>query len=70
MASQKIGRNAPCPCGSGRKFKRCHGSLQQAAVPPEVTHKLAELQAFEKQREQQQGYGKPIISAKVGAFRL
>ena len=20
----KIGRNAPCPCGSGRKFKRCH----------------------------------------------
>lgn len=18
-------RNAPCPCGSGRKFKRCHG---------------------------------------------
>jgi hypothetical protein len=21
----KIGRNAPCPCGSGRKFKRCHG---------------------------------------------
>lgn len=21
----KIGRNAPCPCGSGHKFKRCHG---------------------------------------------
>ena len=21
----KIGRNAPCPCGSGLKFKRCHG---------------------------------------------
>ena len=21
----KIGRNDPCPCGSGRKFKRCHG---------------------------------------------
>jgi uncharacterized protein len=20
------GRNDPCPCGSGRKFKRCHGS--------------------------------------------
>jgi preprotein translocase subunit SecA len=19
------GRNDPCPCGSGRKFKRCHG---------------------------------------------
>ena len=23
---QKIGRNDPCPCGSGKKFKRCHGS--------------------------------------------
>lgn len=21
----KVGRNEPCPCGSGRKFKRCHG---------------------------------------------
>jgi preprotein translocase subunit SecA len=21
----KVGRNAPCPCGSGRKFKLCHG---------------------------------------------
>lgn len=23
---QKIGRNEPCPCGSGKKFKRCHGA--------------------------------------------
>ena len=22
----KIGRNDPCPCGSGRKFKKCHGA--------------------------------------------
>jgi preprotein translocase subunit SecA len=22
----KIGRNAPCPCGSGKKYKRCHGA--------------------------------------------
>jgi preprotein translocase subunit SecA len=21
-----ISRNAPCPCGSGRKYKRCHGA--------------------------------------------
>lgn len=21
----KVGRNDPCPCGSGQKFKRCHG---------------------------------------------
>ncbi len=24
-ASAKTGRNDPCPCGSGRKFKKCHG---------------------------------------------
>ena len=23
--SDKVGRNDPCPCGSGKKFKRCHG---------------------------------------------
>ena len=23
--SKKIGRNAPCPCGSGKKYKFCHG---------------------------------------------
>jgi len=22
---EKIGRNEPCPCGSGKKFKQCHG---------------------------------------------
>jgi len=26
-APQKIRRNDPCPCGSGLKFKRCHGRL-------------------------------------------
>ena len=24
---QKIGRNEPCPCGSGKKYKKCHGQL-------------------------------------------
>ena len=24
--SDKIGRNDPCPCGSGKKYKRCHGA--------------------------------------------
>ncbi|MGE0859689.1 MAG: preprotein translocase subunit SecA [Gammaproteobacteria bacterium] len=25
---RKVGRNEPCPCGSGKKFKQCHGALQ------------------------------------------
>ena len=24
----KVGRNDPCPCGSGKKFKSCHGALE------------------------------------------
>ncbi|MEA3436938.1 MAG: SEC-C metal-binding domain-containing protein [Thermodesulfobacteriota bacterium] len=25
VQSEKIGRNDPCPCGSGKKFKKCCG---------------------------------------------
>jgi preprotein translocase subunit SecA len=24
--AEKVGRNDPCPCGSGKKFKKCHGA--------------------------------------------
>jgi uncharacterized protein YecA (UPF0149 family) len=24
--SGKVGRNDPCPCGSGKKYKKCHGA--------------------------------------------
>jgi preprotein translocase subunit SecA len=27
---RKVGRNEPCPCGSGKKYKHCHGALAQA----------------------------------------
>jgi preprotein translocase subunit SecA len=27
---KKVGRNDPCPCGSGKKYKNCHGRLQEA----------------------------------------
>ncbi len=30
-AVPKVGRNEPCPCGSGKKYKYCHGALQQAS---------------------------------------
>ena len=26
---KKIGRNEPCPCGSGKKYKKCHGAIEQ-----------------------------------------
>ena len=27
----KVGRNDPCPCGSGKKFKKCHGAAAAGA---------------------------------------
>ena len=27
-SERKVGRNEPCPCGSGRKYKQCHGALE------------------------------------------
>ena len=26
-SDRKVGRNEPCPCGSGKKYKHCHGRL-------------------------------------------
>ena len=26
MVKEKVGRNDPCPCGSGKKYKKCHGA--------------------------------------------
>jgi preprotein translocase subunit SecA len=30
-AKDKVGRNEPCPCGSGKKYKRCHGAATGTA---------------------------------------
>jgi preprotein translocase subunit SecA len=32
-ASSKIGRNDPCPCGSGKKYKKCHGREGASPLP-------------------------------------
>jgi preprotein translocase subunit SecA len=28
---EKVGRNDPCPCGSGHKYKKCHGKEESEA---------------------------------------
>jgi len=35
-ASPPIRRNDPCPCGSGRRYKECHGKLAAAAPAPDA----------------------------------
>ena len=78
----KIGRNAPCPCGSGKKFKKCHDNyrfelpflVQQARIENHIAEEgkrlLEQQQAKEIQRQQQQGLGRPIISAEYQGFRF
>lgn len=35
MSTERVGRNDPCPCGSGKKFKRCCFGRPMSPVPPE-----------------------------------
>ncbi|HEV8375417.1 MAG TPA: preprotein translocase subunit SecA, partial [Candidatus Polarisedimenticolia bacterium] len=32
VAGTKVGRNDPCPCGSGKKYKKCHGAAEGTVV--------------------------------------
>ena len=66
-------RNEPCYCGSGHKFKRCHGKIETSTasnLPPEVERKFREIEAFNRQREKQQGHGRPVISEVVQGYRF
>lgn len=67
----KIGRNAPCPCGSGRKYKKCHGAPGPAPVDPENARKEIEKhRAQELVRQREQGLGKPIIALEFEGQRV
>lgn len=35
----KVGRNDPCPCGSGKKFKKCHGASNVVELNPIIYNK-------------------------------
>lgn len=62
----KIGRNQPCPCGSGKKFKKCHGTITPApqGIAISAAVELQSKIARETIRKAQQGFGKPIIATK------
>jgi len=76
----KTGRNAPCPCGGGKKFKKCHGSVEAEAAPKSAQPLLpsdellrtilAQKEAEHHQRQQQQGLGRPILSFEVNGLRV
>jgi hypothetical protein len=57
--TQKIGRNAPCPCGSGKKFKKCcygKDAFNQPKDYKEVHHVIPPYENID--------YGKPLLDKK------
>jgi hypothetical protein len=72
--NQKVGRNQPCTCGSGKKYKKCCGNVANDKIgkftdlPKSVQDGINKLMEKHKAqnlaREKQQGLGKPIIETK------
>ena len=67
-----VGRNQPCPCGSGQKYKRCHGAytvresrLHSDKLGAAFDRRMKQVNALNARREKQQGLGRPIIAAKL-----
>lgn len=52
----KVGRNDPCPCGSGKKYKQCHGRLDKSAksagkgAPRQGSQKAAQKKKSKQRR--------------------
>ncbi len=72
----KVGRNDPCPCGSGKKLKHCHADRRGMAQhepgtrrppPPNIVDRarehFARLEAEERERNGRYGDIRPIIGA-------
>lgn len=66
----KIGRNDSCPCGSGKKYKKCHLGKDILSNSDDLGLMLQEREAKEFQRKEQQGLGKPIISTDADGTRF
>src|SRR5258708_6888026 len=82
----KIGRNDPCPCNSGKKYKKCHGSLTFAApppqpqfrvtkmesheIPPEVARNLEEQHRKDQEYTRQFGHVRPPKALEVNGYKL
>jgi hypothetical protein len=66
----KIGRNQPCPCGSGLKHKRCHGRFIGGPARFDVRQTPQPHSADERIRQTQQGLGRSIIAAKFNDHQM
>ena len=51
VSSKKIGRNEPCPCGSGKKYKHCCLNSFKAALPDDNAAKAEDLRIREMEQK-------------------
>ena len=59
--SHKVGRNEPCPCGSGKKYKQCHGRIGYCAIAYSVVQRESQMKSSEG--------GLPVRGVRLGAVR-
>src|SRR3954451_610784 len=62
-------RNAPCHCGSGKRFKHCHGKIDGGPDSPAEVLRRQREEAAQFERKRQQGLRKAIQSYLMGENR-
>ena len=67
--ADKVGRNDPCPCGSGLKYKKCcsakDDAARSAALAAQAAERAARLQA-EREQAEAEGEATTTTPAKAG----
>ncbi|MCK8600564.1 SEC-C metal-binding domain-containing protein [Desulfoferrobacter suflitae] len=66
IGTEKVGRNEPCPCGSGRKFKKCCLPKQEEmrkAIPADQLQELEEKQRLRERLEKDVQNGFDLLFA-------
>lgn len=68
----KIGRNAPCPCGSGRKYKKCclGKTAQPPQIPAEVWKAFVRHRDGEAERLRRFGHVRAPIFTEVAGYKV
>lgn len=76
MKNHQIGRNDPCPCGSGKKHKKCclnKTNLQGKPIvsaPPEIIKQFQERQRKENKRISEFGQVRPGIGTDFKGYKV
>ena len=77
----KVGRNDLCPCGSGKKFKKCHLNMpsletmarmqrQGPPIPPHILEQMERHRREEQARVATLGEIRPIIHVEYAGYRM